>query len=201
MPDAAVAARTRRTVGRTRRAVALALSRRDGRAVFAVVGVGYLLAYLVVVGHLGPGDGAWGLAVVDDPLTRALRMRSAFQFEPVARLALGPATLLVAPLSLAVGGVLAALVGLNLSLSYLAVRQPAACGLSPSTGAFAAVPGLLSGAACCGPTVLLVLGVQASGVLVSAFSVLVPVSALLLVGSLVLVGRRITPSGAAAVGT
>ncbi|MWG35768.1 hypothetical protein [Halomarina oriensis] len=198
MPDATVVTRSRRTVGHTRRAVAFALSRRDGVAVFGVVTAAYLLAYLVVVGHLGPGDGTWGVTVVSDPLSRALRPRGAFRFEPVAGLAAGPVRLLVAPLTLAVGGVLAALVGVNLSLSSLAVRQPTACGLSPSTGVLAAVPGLLSGAACCGPTVLLVLGVQASGLLLSAFSVLVPVSTLSLLVSLVLVGRYVSPGGATA---
>ncbi|MFD1514974.1 hypothetical protein [Halomarina rubra] len=49
-----------------------------------------------------------------------------------------------------------------------------------------------------GPTVRRVLGDQASSVLVSASGVLIPLSALLLVGSLVLVGRRVTPAGAAA---
>ncbi len=111
-----------------------------------------------------------------------------------ARVAPGPAVLLVAPVSFAVGGLLAALVGANLALSYLAVREPAACGLTPASGAFSALPGLLSGAACCGPTVLVVLGIQASGLALSAFSVLVPVSVLLLVGSLLLVGRQVAPA-------
>lgn len=198
MAEPAPLAPVSRAVGRTRRALALAASRRDGRVVFALVALGYLLAYLYAVGDLGPGDGSWGTTVVADPLARAFEPRGAFRFEPVARLSLGAVTLLVAPVSMVVAGALAVLVGANLALSYLAVRRPAACGLSPTTGVFAAVPGLLSGAACCGPTVLLVLGVQASGLLVSAFSVLVPVSALLLLASLVLVGRRVAPAGATA---
>jgi hypothetical protein len=91
-----------------------------------------------------------------------------------------------------IGGAIAALVGLNLALSYLAYTSPAACGIgSQSAGLFASVPALLSGSACCGPVVLVVLGIQASGVLLSAFQFLLPVAVLALFGSLVLVGRQV----------
>jgi hypothetical protein len=43
---------------------------------------------------------------------------------------------------------------------------------------------------------LIVLGIQASNTLLTAFQFLLPVSALLLVGSLVLVGRQVTPQRA-----
>jgi hypothetical protein len=96
-------------------------------------------------------------------------------------------------LNTVVGFGLAALVGLNLALTYLVWRQPAACGIGrSSTGLLASVPALLSGTACCGPVVLLVVGVQASGVLLTGFQLLLPIAVLLLVGSLVLVGRRVT---------
>jgi hypothetical protein len=55
------------------------------------------------------------------------------------------------------------------------------------------LPAVLSGTACCGPVVLIVLGIQASGVLLTAFQFLLPFAALLLVGSLVLVGRQVDP--------
>ena len=87
------------------------------------------------------------------------------------------------------------LVGLNLALTYLAWTQPKACGIGESSsGLLAGLPALLSGTACCGPVLLLVVGIQASGVLITAFQFLLPVAALVLVGSLILVGRQITPS-------
>ncbi|PSQ58400.1 MAG: hypothetical protein BRD23_07130 [Halobacteriales archaeon SW_9_67_25] len=88
----------------------------------------------------------------------------------------------------------AGLVGLNLALTYLVWRQPKACGIGgKSGGLLASVPALLSGTACCGPVVLIVLGVQASGVLLRGFQFLLPAAMLLLVGSLVLVGRQVDP--------
>jgi hypothetical protein len=42
--------------------------------------------------------------------------------------------------------------------------------------------------------VLIALGIQATGLLLATFSVLVPAAALLLVGSLVYVGRTVDPN-------
>ncbi|NEU58627.1 hypothetical protein FXF75_18360 [Halorussus sp. MSC15.2] len=182
-------------VSRTRFAVQTALRRRDSMAVFAGVAVVYLVAYLTAVGHLSFGGRGIDLLVVDDPLSRAFEPIGYGQFEPIARLELPVATFLFSPVNTLVGLGLAGLVGLNLALTYLAWRQPQACGFaSSSTGALAGLPALLSGAACCGPVVLIVLGVQASGVLLTVFDVLLPVAAVLLVGSLLWVGRKIDPS-------
>ncbi|WP_327051639.1 hypothetical protein [Halomicrococcus gelatinilyticus] len=189
--------RVGRTVAQTGFAIRAALTRWDGRLVFVGVTLGYLLAYLAAVGHLNPGDGEVGWLVVDDPLARALQPTGALSWEPVARVEAEVVTLLVSPLDALLGLGLATLVGLNLAVTYLAWRQPAACGLArSSTGVLAAVPALLSGAACCGPVLLVVLGVQASGVLLTAFSALVPVAAVLLVASLLWVGRQVDPSAA-----
>ena len=102
-------------------------------------------------------------------------------------------SLLFSPFDTLFGLGLAVLVGLNLALFYLAWTQPAACGIDSATGAFAAVPALLSGTACCGPVLLLLLGVQASGLLLTAFDVLLPLAVVTLLGSLVLVSRNVDP--------
>jgi hypothetical protein len=183
----------RTAVSRTRAASALVFRRRDSLSVFALVTGLYLLTYLWAIGHLAPGLGGFDLLIVADPLGKLLRPElGPFSFTPVARIALGPVTYLFS-LNTLVGLGLAALVGLNLALTYLVWRQPAACGIGrSSTGLLASVPALLSGTACCGPVVLLVVGVQASGVLLTGFQLLLPMAVLLLVGSLVLVGRRVT---------
>ena len=188
-----LASGVRTAVSRTRAASALVFRRRDSLFVFALVTGLYLLTYLWAIGHLAPGLGGFDLLIVADPLGKLLRPDlGPFSFTPVARVALGPVTYLVS-LNTLVGLGLAALVGLNLALTYLVWRQPAACGIGrSSTGLLAGVPALLSGTACCGPVVLLVVGVQASGVLLTGFQLLLPMAVLLLVGSLVLVGRRVT---------
>lgn len=183
-------------LGRTVAAIGVASGRRDSRAVFLVAGVGYLLIYLVTVGDLGyGGGGAEGLVVrtVDD-LSRAFASVGFFRFDAVAVIGAGGLTYLFSPLNLLLALVLAVLVGANLALTYLGVVQPRACGLEASTGVLSGVPALLSGAACCGPTILLVVGVQASATMIAGFRLLVPLAVAMLVGSLLLIGRQVDPA-------
>lgn len=184
----------RTAVSRTWTVMAAALGRRDGRAVFGAVAVGYALVYLWAIGHLAPGLGEYGVTIVDAPLRTLFEPAlGPLSFRPVARVAAGPVTYLFS-LNTVIGVALAGLVGLNLAVSYLAWRQPKACGIGQSSaGLFAGLPAVLSGTACCGPVVLIAVGVQASGVLLTAFQWLLPLAGLLLVGSLVLVGRQIDP--------
>jgi hypothetical protein len=190
--------RGRDALSKTAVAVRGAVVRRDARAVLAGVALAYLGLYLYILGHLRfTGDGGVDYFAVADPLSRMFRSTGTLSFEPVAALVVGPVELLVAPVNVAIGGGLALLVGVNLAVSYLAWRHPAACGIgggAKSSGLLAGLPALLSGTACCGPVVLIALGIQASGVLVASFGFLVPAAALLLVGSLVYVGRSVDPS-------
>jgi hypothetical protein len=182
---------------RTGVAVRGALRRTDGRAVLAVAFASYLAAYLYGVGHLGTGAGGTQFVVVDNPVARAFEPVGPYQWEPVALAAVGPVELLVAPLNVALGSALAALVGLNLAVSWVAWRGPSACRVGPGAGAAAGLPALLSGMACCGPTLLVVLGVQASAGLLAAFQWLVPASVALLVATLLWVGVQVELEAAA----
>lgn len=182
----------RRVVARTRRALALAATRRDGRLALAAGTVGYLLVYLVATSNLVFRTGLDATVVVaSDPVSKLLERTGPVSFEPVALVDLYVARLLVAPGDLVLAGGLAALVGANLALTYLAVVQPKACGIDSGAGVLAAIPALLSGTACCGPVVLLAVGVTASGALVSLFAWLVPIGAVALLGSLAYVAGKI----------
>jgi hypothetical protein len=180
------------TASRTRAVTATTLRRRDGRLVFVSVTAAYLLGYLWAVGHLAPGLGGYEVSVAANPLERLFQPGlGPFTYTPVARVALGPVTYLFS-LNTVLGLGLAALVGVNLAMTYVAWTQPRACGVGQSsTGIVASVPALLSGTACCGPVVAIVLGIQLSGVVLTAFQFLLPVAGLLLVGSLVLTARQV----------
>ncbi len=191
--------RLSRSVGRIRDVTVLALGRRDVLLVFGGVTASYLLVYLWAIGHLAPGLGGYGLFVVDDPLGNLLRPAlGPFSFTPVARLQLGPVTYLFS-FNTVLGLGLAALVGLNGAMTYLTWVQPKSCGIAKSSAGFlASVPALVSGTACCGPVVLVVLGIQASGVLLTTFQFLLPLAALLLLASFVLVTRQVDPGALSA---
>ncbi|RLM33775.1 hypothetical protein [Haloarcula sp. Atlit-120R] len=188
---AGVAASIQRLFRNTVVAVSGALSRRDGQVGLAVSGLTYFLLYLAGLRHLGLGPAGYEVSVVSNPFTRTFRQVGPFQWEPIALVVVGPVELLVAPLNMLLGAVLALLVGLNLAVSVVAWRGPAACRLGPGAGAVSGLPGLLSGFACCGPTILLVIGVQASAGLLSLFQWLLPLTVVALFGTLLWVGSRV----------
>ena len=94
-------------------------------------------------------------------------------------------TYLFSPLDVLLALVLSGLVGANVALTYLSLAQPRACGLEELSGVVASIPALLSGAACCGLTILLVAGIQGSATIVTGFQVLIPLAVAMLVGSLI----------------
>ena len=193
---AAYPSRARRRLAVTGTVVRVVLRRRGSLVVFAGVTAGYLLAFLWLLGDLLVAtEVGFSVFVVDDPIARALQPApGAFLFQPVALLELGVAAWEFSPLNTLLGVGIAALVGFNLAVSYLAVTQPRSCGLSTGAGALASVPGLLAGSTCCAPVLLLVLGIQASGLVLAAFVWLLPVSVLLLVSTLVYVAGKVDPA-------
>ncbi|MDZ7850639.1 MAG: hypothetical protein U5K70_07465 [Halodesulfurarchaeum sp.] len=187
-------ASVRTAFGRTHTATMFALRRRDAAVVFGAVSAVYLSVYLWMINHLATGLGNTGMTVIADPFGKFLQPElGPFMFTPIARVTVGPITYLFS-FNTVLGGSIALLVGLNLALTYLVWMQPKACGIGRSSSGFlASIPALLSGTACCGPVVLIMLGIQASSTLLTAFQLLLPVSVTLLVGSLVLVGRQVRP--------
>ncbi|MDG5817611.1 hypothetical protein [Natronococcus sp. A-GB7] len=173
----------------TGRASRLAVGRLDALAVAGLVAAAYLAGYLWATDRLSVRSGLGSsVTVVDEPLARAFERTGQLQFEPVALVDLWVVRLLLSPIDLFVGATLAALVGLNLALAYLALVQPRSCGLGAGAGAAASVPALLSGTACCAPVIVIALGVQVSGTVITVLPWLLPLGVVLLLGSLVYVG-------------
>jgi hypothetical protein len=181
-------------IERTAAALAVAARRWDSRLVFVGSGVLYLLVYLFTVGDLSfvGGSGEFSVRVAND-LSRAFAGIGFFRFDAIAIVSAGPVTFLFSPLNLLVSLSLASLVAANAALAYLGLVQPTACGLESSTGILAGIPALLSGAACCGPTILLLIGLQASATMITVFQLLIPIAFVLLVAGLLLVGRQVNP--------
>lgn len=185
------------TARRTKRAVTLTLADRRGRAVTAGTALLYLLGYLYAIGKLEPGNGQFSVTVAAAPLEQLFQQTfGTFTYEPVVLIRLGFLSYQFS-LNTLIGLAIGLLVGINLGISYLAWRQPKACGIgSQSAGLFAGIPALLSGAACCAPVIVLLVGLQVTGALLVVFELLLPLSVLLLLGSLLVVSRQITPETA-----
>lgn len=193
--NARSASATLRTVpGDVAGAVRLTLGRRDSAAVVAIVTVSYLLAYLWATGDLSLRTGVDPrVLVIDDPLGRLFARTGPASFGAIATVDTGVVRLLLSPVNVAIGSVVAGLVGINLGMTYLAIRRPKACGIGAGSGLLASVPALLSGTVCCGPVVLLAVGVQATAVVLTAFVWLLPVGVVLLLASLAYVATKIDP--------
>lgn len=155
----------------------------ENRRWFAGVSVVYLVAYLFVIGDLSLAPGS-GFTVGVGDISNAFRRVSGFYFEPVASVAAGPVYLLISVGNLLVGGAVSALVGANLTFTYVSLTDPSACETRNATGVLSAVPALAAGTACCAPAVFLALGVQASAGLLALQTAALPVAVALLVVSL-----------------
>lgn len=183
------------TVSHTVAAIKVVGRRRDSGLVLVASTVAYLLVYLFAVSDLAlTGSGGASVIVANDPLARLFEPVGFSRFEPIAIVQIGILTYLFSPVNALIALFLSTLVGINLALTYLGFTQPRACGLEASTSVLAGIPALLSGAACCGPILLIILGIQATGVLITGFQLLVPIAAIILLGSLLLIGRQVDPA-------
>lgn len=189
------AERARAVLGRTGHAIRVVVTRRDATLILLSSIGAYLALYSFMTGALSAtGRPGFAFQVVADPLSRMFQQTGFLSFEPIARVQALGFSYLFSPIEGTLAFTLAILVGMNFGISYLGIVQPSACGLAPSSGIFAAAPALLSGAACCGPLIFVILGIQATGALFAGVQLLLPLSILLLVGSLLVVGQRIDPA-------
>lgn len=181
-------------MGRTSIAVRGSLTRTDGRLMLLISGIGYLGLYLWGLNQLTVRESGFSLHIVEDPWSLLFREMGPFVYEPVAMVSLGILTLFISPVNLAIGGFLGILVGTNFAVSLVAWRGPSACRIGPGAGALAGAPALLSGVICCGPTILLILGIQASAGILAAFQWFLPLAVILLALTLLWVGTQVEPS-------
>ncbi|MFY0992080.1 hypothetical protein [Halomonas sp. C05BenzN] len=151
----------------------------------------YMLLYLWLTGDIaGGGSGGWQADFPAWP--RAFQTRGPFQFEPVGLIGLGALVWTFSPLNTLIAAGLGFLVGSSVVAGWWLWRTPRQCGLGGTgTGLLGAVPALLAGGACCAPLVLIWLGLPIAGTLASLAPMLIPVAALLLLGGLWGMARRL----------
>lgn len=147
----------------------------------------YFFVFLLSTGDLGfhKPTGLYSFTFTREPISMLFKQMSPFRFEGIAIVQASAITFLFSPVNLVIALLLSILVGLNIVFSYLAIVAPRICYGRPGVGIWASLPGLLSGWACCGPIILIILGVQASASLIALFGWLFPIATILLVGTLV----------------
>ncbi|MEX1258994.1 MAG: hypothetical protein WEG36_15470 [Gemmatimonadota bacterium] len=170
------------------RTLAALLHVRSFRRTAILLGIAYFLPLQLALGLLSRGGREATILLA--PWTRMFERTSAFSFEAVAQLTVPGVTILFSPLNILVTGALAGLAGLNLAMTLTLLRDPRACDLRSVPTVLGALPPLLAGGACCAPTLLLVLGIQASTLIIALSQILIPGSLVLLFGTLLWTLRR-----------
>jgi hypothetical protein len=158
-------------------------------AVAALVSLAaYVVLYLAAMNYLvvTPRDTQSLLAVEVLPEWRNLvfRQRGPFLFEPIGAVHLAPLAIFLSIPNLVIAIVLGLLVGANVAASYYGFRELGMRGVRGLHALIGTIPALISGAACCVPTLILVIGLQLTATVATVWSWLVPISAVLLVISL-----------------
>ncbi|MCH8550678.1 MAG: hypothetical protein LAT62_02000 [Natronospirillum sp.] len=159
------------------------------RAGLVAVTLVYLVAFLFAIQNLTLPTGTDFAVLWADPALM-FRRTGYLLFDAIAVIHTPLFTWLLSPLNLLLGLIISLLVGLNLVLSWIAWRQPRACRVNGSTGTLGLIPALLAGGACCAPTLLLVLGIQATAALITAIQWMIPLALVLLIGSLIWVAQK-----------
>jgi hypothetical protein len=160
------------------------------------IGIGYLLFYLIATGVL---------VFVADPLPVGVqissqwpellfRQRAPFNWEPIGLVSLGFVQLFLSLPNIGFGILIAILVGINIAVSAYTYWMRNTCRINPSSSVLAAAPALLTGVACCGPTLLISLGLASATVTVAFVTILpflLPLALVGLVASLLWSGRKL----------
>lgn len=159
----------------------------------------YLVVYLVAIQNiiLSPGRDLTrfvdvpSVQVVPDWTSKVFKQLAAFYYEPVVAVyPVNHLTVLVSPVNIAMGALLGLLVGLNVAVALHVLGRAKECRRRPFTGLLGALPGFLTGFACCVPTVALVLGAQFTVALVALRSYFFPFALVTLLLSLLWNARR-----------
>ncbi|MHA2424001.1 MAG: hypothetical protein ACXAEF_04390 [Candidatus Thorarchaeota archaeon] len=175
-----------------------ALSPRRSKVIMSIVAIGYLLFYFVVTSIITfSGQGDLSLFISESWPSLILRERTPFNWEPIGFISLGAITIFLAIPNIVFGVITSALVGANVSVSAYTYSARKMCRINPSQSVLSAVPALLTGVACCGPTFLLSIGIASATVTVAFVSILpflFPIALVGLVGALLWAGWRINKS-------
>lgn len=150
------------------------------RWIALTIGFLYFLFYLYAVGQLvvrGVVSPSGDPAFVADPnwASKLFDPIAGYTFEPVAALYLfDGSAIFLAPLNLLIGLVLGVFIALNVASAAYSLATVRSCRRLSWTGLLGSLPALLTGFACCVPTVGLVLGANLALALISVQSFLLP---------------------------
>ena len=167
---------------------------RRHRLTVTAVTVLYLVTYLWSIGDIvgtAADQSRFGavppIQVTADWPAKLLRQTAPFTYEPVlAARPAGHIQLFLAPVNVALGLLLG-----GLAAAIHLYRTAATCRRRSFGGLLGALPGLLTGFACCGPTLTLLLGAQVAAALIGLRNWLFPLALAILLAGLAWSAKRL----------
>jgi len=154
--------------------------------VFVAYVVIYLAAtqFLIFTQRMEPADGFFAIKIAENWQEIMFRQRSPFLFESIGVVYMGGLKLFISVPNMLLAGALGILVGFNLAVSYYSFRALSLRGPQGLAQLLGTLPAIVSGAVCCVPTLILVIGLQLTATLVTVWSFFVPASFILLAAAL-----------------
>ncbi|MHA1576368.1 MAG: hypothetical protein ACTSU3_03315, partial [Candidatus Thorarchaeota archaeon] len=155
--------------------IRIAMSSKRSKAISTAVSILYLVFYLAITGILTLNfeTGSFSFFVSENWMSLILRERAPFNWEPIGILSLGILDIYLAVPNIIFGLIVGTFVGINIAISAHTYKTRNLCKINPSSSILTAIPALLTGVACCGPTFLLSIGI-ASATLTIAFVSILP---------------------------
>ena len=153
-------------------------------------GLAYFIIYLAAIQNLiveaptGEQKSFFEFMLLPSWRILLFRERAPFLFEPIGAFYIGNVKIFLSIPNIFLATVLGLLVALNLALSYYSLRFLQLRGVRGFTSLLSTIPAILSGMACCTPTIILLIGLQVTATIITVWSFLVPLSILLLFISL-----------------
>lgn len=156
-------------------------------AVFILYVLIYLAAtqFFVFDKRVAAEEGFFIIKIAENWQELILNQRAPFLFEPIGILYLGGLKFFIAPINILIAALLGLLVALNISVSYYSFRTLALRGAQGIISLLGTIPAIIGGATCCVPLLILLIGLQLTATLVTVWSFFVPLSFILLIGTLV----------------
>ena len=176
---------------------------RRHRLLTTVVTVLYLVAYLWSIGDIVVtatdqsrfGALPWIQVAAEWP-AKLLRQTAPFSYEPILAVRLsGHVQLLLAPVNVALGLLMGGLAGANLAAAIHLHRTATSCRRRSFAGLLGALPGLLTGFACCAPALTFLLGAQVAAALIGLRDWLFPLALAILLAGLAWSASRLARRG------
>jgi len=153
-------------------------SRKKNQGIFTSIFVIYLILYLIAIRDIQLTSAQNGITF--SHLGRVIESSSFLDFRPIIKLTIEPVVIFISPINILIGLIISLLVSVNFLLLYIIIKRPKRCDISDTTGIFASLPALLSGTACCGPIIPIILGLQVTSTFLTLTKLAIPVSILLL---------------------